>query len=102
MHPIQSFIAHPVKVSVCVLLVSLFGGLSILRMPMQLTPEVERPTISIRTNWPGRSPQEVEKEIVQKQEEQLQSVEGVVKLSSGRSPGSNKSIRNIVRASNRS
>ncbi|MEC7979338.1 MAG: efflux RND transporter permease subunit [Planctomycetota bacterium] len=82
MHPIQSFITHPVKVSVGVLLVSLFGGLSILRMPMQLTPEVERPTISIRTNWPGRSPQEVEKEIVQKQEEQLQSVEGVVKLSS--------------------
>ena len=57
MHPIQSFIRHPVKVSVGVLLVSLFGGLSILRMPMQLTPEVERPTISIRTNWPGRSPQ---------------------------------------------
>ncbi len=82
MHPIEAFIKHPVKVTVGVLLVSLFGVLSILRMPMQLTPEVERPTISVRTNWPGRSPQEIEKEIVQKQEEQLQSVEGVVKLSS--------------------
>ena len=82
MHPIEAFIKHPVKVSVGVLLVTLFGVLSMTRMPMQLTPEVERPTISVRTNWPGRSPQEVEKEIVQKQEEQLQSVEGVVKLSS--------------------
>ena len=48
---------------------------------MQLTPEVEIPTISIRTRWPGASPGEVEREIIQEQEEQLQSVEGVTKLS---------------------
>ena len=68
MHPIEAFVRHPVKVSVGVILVALFGVLAIFRMPMQLTPEVERPTISVRTNWPGRSPQEIEKEIIQKQE----------------------------------
>lgn len=82
MHPIEAFVKHPVKVAVGVILVALFGVISIFRMPMQLTPEVERPTISITTRWPGASPQEVEKEIVQPQEEQLQSVEGVTKMSS--------------------
>jgi len=82
MHPIEAFIRHPVKVAVGVILVVLFGVIAIFRMPMQLTPEVERPTISVTTRWPGASPQEIENEIIQPQEEQLQSVEGVTKLSS--------------------
>lgn len=49
---------------------------------MQLTPEVEVPTITVTTMWPGASPQEVESEIIQAQEEQLQSVEGLQKMSS--------------------
>src|SRR5207248_395526 len=36
----------------------------------------------VETIWPGASPQEVEREIVQEQEEQLKSVEGMTKLSS--------------------
>ena len=60
----------------------LFGVLAMFRMPMQLTPEVEIPTLTIETAWPGASPQEVEQEIVQEQEEQLKSVEGVRKISS--------------------
>lgn len=82
MHPIELFVRSPVKVAVGVLLVCLFGAISIYRMPMQLTPEVQIPTISITTTWPGASPQEVEKEIIQEQEEQLKGVEGVTKLTS--------------------
>lgn len=82
MHPIEAFVRNPVKVAVGVILVALFGVISIFRMPMQLTPEVERPTISVQTLWPGASPQEIEREIVQPQEEQLQSVEGVTKMNS--------------------
>lgn len=79
---IASFVQNPVKVIVGVILVALFGGIALYRMPMQLTPDVEIPTITIETRWPGASPQEVEKEIVQEQEEQLQSVEGLQKLTS--------------------
>ncbi len=82
MQPVEIFVRNPVKVAVGVLLVALFGTIALLRMPMQLTPEVQTPTISIETTWPGASPQEVEREIVQKQEEQLKSVEGLTKLSS--------------------
>jgi hydrophobic/amphiphilic exporter-1 (mainly G- bacteria), HAE1 family len=82
MHPIEAFVRNPVKVWVGVLLVVLFGAVSWSLMPMQLTPEVTTPTITIETRWPGASPQEVEKQIVQEQEEQLKGVEDVVKMSS--------------------
>ncbi len=77
MHLIQACVNNPVKVIVGVLLVALFGAISLFRMPMQLTPEVQIPTLSVETRWPGASPQEIEREIVQEQEEQLQSVEGL-------------------------
>lgn len=82
MQLVQAFVANPIKVSVGALLLSLFGAIALWRMPMQLTPEVQIPTISIETRWPGASPQEIEREIIQEQEEQLKSVEGVTKLSS--------------------
>ena len=65
------FIENPVKVSVGIILLTLFGILAMLQMPMQLAPNVQRPAISIETRWPGASPQEVEKEIVNEQEEKL-------------------------------
>ena len=79
---IDSFVRSPVKVSVGVLLVALFGFVAVFRMPMQLTPEVQTPTITVTTRWPGASPQEIERQIVIEQEEQLKSVEGLNKLSS--------------------
>jgi HAE1 family hydrophobic/amphiphilic exporter-1 len=82
MNLIRAIVHNPVKVTVGVLLTVLFGVVALLRMPMQLTPEVLRPTISVQTRWPGASPQEVEREIIIEQEEQLKSVEGLIKLSS--------------------
>ncbi len=82
MSPLARLVANPIKVAVGVLLVALFGTLALMRMPLQLTPEVQRPTITIETRWPGASPVEVEREIVQEQEEQLKGIEGVLKVSS--------------------
>ena len=45
---------------VAVLLVILFGAVSLFRLPIQLTPEVERPTITIDTSWRAAAPEEVE------------------------------------------
>ncbi len=82
MNLIAACVANPVKVAVGVILVTLFGVLAIFSMPVQLTPEVEVPTISVESRWRGASPQEIERELVQPLEEQLRSVEGLVKLSS--------------------
>ena len=62
--------------------VALFGLISLFRIPVQLTPDVDRPIITVSTVWPGASPEEVEQEIVQRQEEQLKSVEGLVLMTS--------------------
>ncbi|MCI0360115.1 MAG: efflux RND transporter permease subunit, partial [Planctomycetaceae bacterium] len=82
MNLIATFVHNPVKVSVGVILIVLFGIIAMLSMPMQLTPEVQIPTLTIETVWPGASPQEVEREIIQEQEEFLKGVEGVRKMTS--------------------
>ncbi len=80
-HWIAALIRNPVKVAVGVLLVILFGTISLVRMPVQLTPEVQYPIVGVFTVWPGASPLEIEREIILPQEEQLKQVEGVRKMS---------------------
>ena len=75
-------IKRPVSVVVGVLFIALFGLISLYRIPVQLTPDVDRPVINVSTVWPGASPEEVEQEIVQRQEEQLKSLEGLIKMTS--------------------
>ncbi len=79
---IDSAIAKPVSVIVGVLLLTIFGVLALLKIPVQLTPDVTRPQITVSTTWPGASPQEVEREIVDEQEEYLKSVEGLTRMTS--------------------
>ena len=69
---VDSSIKYPVTVIVGVLFIALFGLISLFRIPIQLTPDIDRPVINVSTFWPGASPLEVEQEIVQKQEEQRQ------------------------------
>ena len=68
---IRFAIDNPVKITVGVILLVLFGLLSILRLRIQLTPDVDRPVITVTTRWTGASPQEIESEIVDRQEEKL-------------------------------
>ena len=82
MNLIKAFVDNPVKVTVGALLVAIFGGIAMFSMPKQLTPEVETPMVMVSTRWPGASPQEIEREIILEQEEQLKSVEGMIKMSS--------------------
>jgi HAE1 family hydrophobic/amphiphilic exporter-1 len=79
---VDSAIRHPVSVTVGVLLVVLFGMLALFRIPVQLIPDVDVPQAIITTVWPGASPEEIETEIIQKQEDQLKSLEGLVEMTS--------------------
>ncbi len=72
---IKFSIENPVKLTVGVILAMLFGTIAYLATPVQLTPDVNEPQITITTLWPGASAQEVEREIIEEQEEQLKSVE---------------------------
>ncbi|MBF0367891.1 MAG: efflux RND transporter permease subunit [Magnetococcales bacterium] len=73
---------RPVAVAVGVLLVILFGVLALFRIPVQLIPDVRKPTISVSTTWSGASPTEVEGEITIPQEEVLKAVPGLQSLKS--------------------
>lgn len=79
---IELSIRKPVAVSVGVILVLLFGTLSLLRVPVQLTPDITKPQITVETIWRGASPHEVEREIINEQEDQLKGVEGLERFTS--------------------
>lgn len=82
MNLIRLCIDRPVAVAVGVLLVVLFGLLSVSVIPVQLTPNVDTPVMTVTTEWTGANPQEVEREIVDRQEEQLRSVKGLLRMTS--------------------
>ncbi len=77
-----------VAVAVAAILIILFGVLSLFRLPIQLSPEIERPVISISTNWRAASPREIESEIIEPQENTLRGLPGLRLMSSSSSRGS--------------
>jgi HAE1 family hydrophobic/amphiphilic exporter-1 len=79
---IELSVRKPVGVTVGVIFVVLFGTLSLFLVPIQLTPDVVKPQITVETTWRGASPHEIEREIVEEQEEQLRGVEGLLRLTS--------------------
>ena len=79
---IDRSIKLPVTVTVGAILIILFGFISFFRVPVQLTPDVEKPKISVNTVWSGASPEEVEKEIIIPQEDKLKTLEGLLEMES--------------------
>ena len=65
---IRFAINNPVKVTVGVILLMLFGLLSVFHIPIQLIPNVDEPRITVSTFWEGASPQEIEREIVERRD----------------------------------
>ena len=80
MRLINASIRNPIAVGVIVLLVCLFGSMSLGRLPLQLFPDIDRPNISIFTGWRAASPEETEAELLEPQEEVLQGLPGVGEL----------------------
>lgn len=79
---IKTAIHRPVTVAVAVIFVVLFGFIALFSIPVQLTPDVDNPKITVDTVWTGTSPTEVENEIVREQEDELKSIEGLVEMTS--------------------
>lgn len=79
---VETAISKPVTVSVGVILLVLFGMISLFRIPIQLTPNVDLPEISIETTWQGASPLEMEREVIEPQEDELKNLEGLEEIES--------------------
>ena len=80
-------INNPAAIAVIVALIVVFGLISVRSLPIQLLPDVERPAISIQTNWRAAAPEEVEESIIQPQEKVLRNIEGLESMVSEISRG---------------
>ncbi|PHR25251.1 MAG: acriflavin resistance protein [Desulfotalea sp.] len=79
---IKYSLEKPVSVAVAVILLVTFGVIGLMQLPIQLTPDVETPQITVKTVWGGATPFEIEKEIIEKQEESLKGLQGLIKMES--------------------
>ena len=77
MNLIRASIERPVAVLAVVLMAVMFGVLALSRIPIQLTPDVRKPVIEVETRWAGAAPAEIEREIVNPQEDELRGLEGL-------------------------
>ncbi|SMH47227.1 efflux RND transporter permease subunit [Azospirillum agricola] len=81
-------LAHPLVVLIGILILCLLGVVSVLRLPVQMIPDVSPRVVSVETSWPGATPQDVEQEILVEQEKYLRAIPGLRRLSSSAEFGS--------------
>ncbi len=79
---------NPAAVAVVVAIVLLLGIVTILRLPVQLFPDIERPQLNVFTSWRAASPQEVESELIEPIEDVLQGTPGLEVMQAWANPGS--------------
>ena len=79
----SSFVTRrPVAVLMVFLAAVVFGVFSCARLPVTLMPELTYPTLTVRTEYPGAAPEEVENDVSRPIEEQLGVIGGLRRISS--------------------
>ena len=73
---------RPVAVLMVFLAAVVFGYFSLNQLPVTLMPEMSYPTLTVRTEYPGAAPEEVENDISRRIEEALGVVGGLNEISS--------------------
>ncbi len=72
----------PIGVAVGVGLIVVLGIVALIRLPVQLFPDIEEPVISIFTAWRAAAPTEVESELIEPQEQALRGLPGLQEIQS--------------------
>ena len=76
----EKIIQRGTLITVIVLIVSVLGILAANRIPVQMIPDLDVRVISVRTNWSGATPQDVEKEILIEQEDYLRNLPNLSRI----------------------
>ncbi|NCF81392.1 MAG: AcrB/AcrD/AcrF family protein, partial [Proteobacteria bacterium] len=76
----EAILKRGLLLTITVLVVCVLGMIAVLRIPVQMIPDLEVRTVTVRTKWPGATPQDVEKEILVEQEEFLRNVPGLQRM----------------------
>ncbi|WP_027715387.1 efflux RND transporter permease subunit [Desulfuromonas sp. TF] len=85
-------VRRPIFTTMVTLIVVILGGVSLSRLQIDLLPNIELPTLTIRTEYEGASPEVMERLITQIIEEIVATVPGVEDMTSQSSEG-NSSVR---------
>ncbi|HSL98614.1 MAG TPA: efflux RND transporter permease subunit, partial [Candidatus Limnocylindria bacterium] len=85
-------VRRPIFVTMITLIVVILGAVSLSRVRIDLLPSIELPTITVRTEYEGASPEVMERLVTQIIEEIVGTVPGVEEVTSQSSEG-NSSIR---------
>ena len=72
----------PVATTMAFLAILLFGLVSLNRLPLDIMPEMELPTLTVMTVYPGASAEEVEEQVTQPLEEILAGTENLKEITS--------------------
>lgn len=80
-------IRRPVMISMLFLTLVVFGWKSYRQLPINLMPDISYPTLTVRTEYEGAAPEDVEKLVTRPLEETLSLVSGLVEISSVSSAG---------------
>ncbi len=78
---------RPTIISAAALILCLFGLAAVLRVPIQMIPDLDPRVISVQTVWPGATPQDIEREILVEQEQFLRGITGLSRMDSQASFG---------------
>ena len=84
---IKLAIERPIAVMAMILMTMVFGIVALQTIPIQLSPDIEKPVLDIRVRWSGASPVDVDREIVGRLERELASLNGVEEIASKSSRG---------------
>nr|MDQ2695228.1 efflux RND transporter permease subunit [Pseudomonadota bacterium] len=83
----DGIVRHGTLMAVIALILCVLGIVAALRIPVQMIPDLEVRTVTVRTSWPGATPQDVEKEILIEQEEFLRTIPNLQRIVSTASFG---------------
>ncbi|GAH35342.1 unnamed protein product, partial [marine sediment metagenome] len=80
-------VKRPIFTAMVTLIIVIIGGVSLSRLRIDLLPDIELPTVSVRTNYEGASPVVMERLITQILEEIVATVPGVEDMTSESTEG---------------
>src|SRR5918993_636602 len=89
-------IQRPVMMTMISSIIVLIGGISLVRLPVDLLPDISQPTITVRVNYTGAGPQEIEELITRPLEQQLSAVSGLEQMNSSSNEGNSQVRMNFT------
>ena len=88
MSPSRAFILRPVTTALLMAAILIVGAAAYLKLPVSALPEVEYPTIQVRTFYPGASPDVMSSAVTAPLERQFGQIPGLTQMTSTSSDGS--------------